>query len=184
MNADLERTLEELGPGCRAVVDRMVGAFDGAAAPADRVVPRRIAFWRRPALLVRPAAPAEPAVDAARSAYVLAYSPDAATVAAIVRTQHADGSWDNDFLTRQNAAALRAASGDAPRIAYRRAVRYLRAKGLAPLSDAELRARGDRRGLPPRLGDGRDHGAERHVPPGESRRRPGISRSGGDPGDL
>ena len=159
MNADLERTLEELGPGCRAVVDRMVGAFDGAAAPADRVVPRRIAFWRRPALLaaacgacllgaaalfVRPAAPAEPAVDAARSAYVLAYSPDAAMVAVIVRTQHADGSWDNDFLTRQNAAALRAASGDAPRIAYRRAVRYLRAKGLAPLSDAELRARGDR----------------------------------------
>ena len=68
----------------------------------------------------------------------------AATVAAIVRTQHADGSWDNDFLTRQNAAALRAASGDAPRIAYRRAVRYLRAKGLTPLSDAELRARGDR----------------------------------------
>ena len=88
--------------------------------------------------------PAEPAVDAPRSAYVLAYSPDAATVAVIVRTQHADGSWDNDFLTRQNAAALRSASGDAPRIAYRRAVRYLRAKGLAPLSDAELRARGDR----------------------------------------
>ena len=161
MNADLERTLEELGPGCRAVVDRMVGAFDGAAAPADRVVPRRRAFWRRPALLAAAcgacllgaaalflrgggAAPAEPAVDAPRSAYVLAYSPDAATVAVIVRTQHADGSWDNDFLTRQNAAALRAASGDAPRIAYRRAVRYLRAKGLAPLSDAELRARGDR----------------------------------------
>lgn len=158
MNADLEKTLAELGPGYRAVVDRMVGAFDGADAPAARVMPRRAAFWRHPALLaaacgacllgaaalfVRPDAPTEP-VNAARSAYVLAYSPDAATVAAIVRTQRADGSWDNDFLTRQNAAALRSASGDATRIAYRRAVRYLRAKGLAPLSDAELRARGDR----------------------------------------
>lgn len=156
MNADLAETLAELGPGYRAIVDRMKGAFDDADGSAVRVGTWSAAFWRRAALvaasllvclgaaglLMRGAAPA--AADAsARSAYTLAYFRDAATVDLLVRTQHADGSWDNDFLTRQNAAALRTASGDASRIAYRRAVRYLRAKGLAPLSDEELRARGD-----------------------------------------
>ena len=150
MNADLAETLAELGPEYRAVVSRMTEAF-AEQPPA----PPRLA-WRRPALLaasllvclggawllLREAAPA-PALQAAQSAYVLAYSPNAETVRTIVRTQQADGSWANDFITRQNAAALRLATDEASRIAYRRAVRYLRAKGLTPLSDTELRARGD-----------------------------------------
>ena len=156
MNADLAETLAELGPGYRAIVDRMKGAFGDADGSAVRVGTWSAAFWRRAALvaaslllclggawLLAPRrAPAAPDASA-RSAYVLAYSRDAATLDRLVRTQLADGSWGNDFLTRQNAAALRAASGEAPRIAYRRAVRYLRTRGLAPLSDDELRARGD-----------------------------------------
>lgn len=152
MNADLDETLAELGPEYRAVVSRMTSAFDDA--PQVRRGTRLPFLGRRAALLAAmllvclagawlfPRAAAPAAATVPRSPYVLAYSPDAANLAALVRTQHADGSWDNDFLTRQNAAALRAASADEARIAYRRAVRYLRAKGLSPLSEAELRARG------------------------------------------
>ncbi|MGN0855366.1 MAG: hypothetical protein ACI4R9_07600 [Kiritimatiellia bacterium] len=154
MNADLRKTLDELGPGYRALVMRMTAAFDHPADVAvGGILPRPFA-WRRVALVAATLAvclggvwalvfgpKGESAAPVRRSAYVLAYSRDAATVEAIVSSQRADGSWDNDFLTRQNAAALRMAAGTASRIAYRRAVRYLRSKGLAPLSDDELRVR-------------------------------------------
>ena len=76
--------------------------------------------------------------------YTVAYAPDEEALETIVASQRADGSWSNDFLTQQNAAALRASPDARMRVAYRRAVRYLRSKGLAPLTDAELKARGDR----------------------------------------
>ncbi|MBQ6137808.1 MAG: hypothetical protein IJI73_10615, partial [Kiritimatiellae bacterium] len=62
---------------------------------------------------------------------------------AILASQRADGSWTNDFITRQNAAALRRGESAAAKVAYRRAVRYLRSRGLSPLSDEELRDRGE-----------------------------------------
>ena len=43
----------------------------------------------------------------------------------------------------QNAAALRASEDARMKIAYRRAVRYLRSKGLNPLTDEELKLRGE-----------------------------------------
>ena len=86
------------------------------------------------------AASEPPAVPAAAPSpatpYTLALTPTPAAIDEIVRTQAADGSWANDFLTRQNAAALREV--DATSVAYRKAVRYLRTKGLAPLTDDEL----------------------------------------------
>ena len=48
----------------------------------------------------------------------------------------------------QNAAALRKANDEASQIAYKRAVRYLRTKGLGPISDAELQERSDKMKLP------------------------------------
>lgn len=77
-----------------------------------------------------------PAAPPARTPYELALVEDGSTLQEILRTQSADGSWANDVLTQQNAAALREA--DATSVAYRKAVRYLRTKGLAPLSADEL----------------------------------------------
>jgi hypothetical protein len=81
---------------------------------------------------LRPRGAAAPPSD-----YTLAYAADARALDELVRTQRADGSWENDCLTRQNAAALRRSDDDAGRIAFRKAVRYLRSRGLAPLTEEE-----------------------------------------------
>ena len=48
----------------------------------------------------------------------------------MIATQNPDGSWKNDFLTRRNAAALRICSDPAARIAYKKAARNLRLRGI------------------------------------------------------
>ena len=157
MNADLEATLDELGPGYRAVVGRLCAAAT-VEPRAER--PRGQAPWRRGPALWWPRAgylvaaslfaaialaiflqPTRPtAVPGSARIYTVAYARDEAALKELVASQRADGSWDNDFLTRQNAAALRGVA--MARVPYRKAVRYLKAKGLSPLTDAELRARG------------------------------------------
>ena len=69
--------------------------------------------------------------DAARE-YTLAVVRSDEAVQEMIRTQKPDGGWQNDFLTRRNAEALRHAPGEAARIAYKKAVRNLRAKGCRP----------------------------------------------------
>ena len=69
--------------------------------------------------------------DAARE-YTLAVVRSDEAVQEMIRTQRPDGGWQNDFLTRRNAEALRHAPGEAARIAYKKAVRNLRAKGGRP----------------------------------------------------
>ena len=86
-------------------------------------------------------APREPYAGA--RVYTVAYAPTEEALEIIVASQRADGSWSNDFITRQNAAALRASEDARMKIAYRRAVRYLRSKGLSPLTDDELKVRGE-----------------------------------------
>ena len=155
MSKDLEETLAELGPEYRMVVDRLRAAYpevEPAAVRKRRVVRRP--FFAAAASAAGFLAAASVALAVFFSApqarnstegaftgdYSLAYSGD---VESLLRTQRADGSWANDFLTRQNAAALRSAKGLAGAdVAYRRAVRYLRTKGLSPLSDVELHDRG------------------------------------------
>ena len=155
MSRDLEETLAELGPEYRSVVDRLRAAYPEVevAAPRRRRVVRRPFFAAAAsaagllaaacvALALFFCAPHNhrSADGAFTGVYSLAYSGD---VESLLRTQRADGSWDNDFLTRQNAAALRVAKGlEGADVAYRRAVRYLRTRGLSPLSDAELHDRG------------------------------------------
>ena len=48
----------------------------------------------------------------------------------MIATQNPDGSWKNDFLTRRNAAALRICSDPAAQIAYKKAMRNLRLRGI------------------------------------------------------
>lgn len=155
MNADLEETLSELGPGYRELALRL---------RAGRTVePRRPVRIRRPwfgravaltaaslfAAIVLGLFARHPSADRqeALTVYTVAYAPTEEALEVLLASQRADGSWENDYLTRQNAAALREAVEPGARIAYRKAVRYLRSKGLSPLSAEELRVRGLQAGL-------------------------------------
>jgi len=167
MNGDLEKTLDELGPEYRAVVARLKVAREvepstrhqwrshestSPALPGAGTLFRRAGYLVAASLLValglsiflQDAAQSPRTPYAGAKVYTVAYAPDEEALETIVASQRADGSWSNDFLTQQNAAALRASPDARMRVAYRRAVRYLRSKGLAPLTDAELKARGDR----------------------------------------
>ena len=171
MNADLERTLDELGPAYRGVVARLRGARElvptarvGACA-ASPLVPapgkaglvhgEGTVFWRLGwlaaaslfaaivlAFVIEGMSTHDDSPDSFR-VYTVAYAASEEALELIVASQRADGSWDNDYITRQNAAALRRGESAAARVAYRKAVRYLRSRGLAPLSEAELRERGE-----------------------------------------
>ena len=147
MTKDLEETLQELGPGYRAVVDRLVA---GDALPA-MPQPRRL-FAFRPAVL----AAASVVAMLGAVAVLTGRHGDSASVAAcytvratdalneyrlaevrgdeavkeMIRTQNPDGSWKNDFLTRRNADALAARPEAAAQIASKKARRNLRARGL------------------------------------------------------
>ena len=164
MNGDLESTLNELGPEYRDVVARLRSAreVEPARIGLNDLAPGRAcsssrAFWCRAGYLVAASllvalglsifmqdaanAPREPYAGA--KVYTVAYAPTEEALEIIVASQRADGSWSNDFITRQNAAALRCSEDERMKIAYRRAVRYLRSKGLSPLTDDELKVRGE-----------------------------------------
>lgn len=156
MNGDLESTLNELGPEYRAVVARLRASSEVEPSRRGQFAPPRL-LWRRAGYLAAASlvvllglsvflhdaanAPREPYAGA--KIYTVAYAPTEEALEVIVASQRADGSWSNDFITRQNAAALRMSDDARMKIAYRRAVRYLRSKGLSPLTDDELKERGE-----------------------------------------
>ncbi len=157
MNGDLESTLNELGPEYRDVVARLRSAREVEPSGTRAFSLPRTEWWRRAGYLAAASlavalglsifmqdaanAPREPYAGA--KVYTIAYAPTEEALEIIVASQRADGSWSNDFITRQNAAALRASDDARMKIAYRRAVRYLRSKGLSPLTDDELKVRGE-----------------------------------------
>ena len=157
MNGDLESTLNELGPEYRDVVARLRSAREVEPSGTRAFSLPRTEWWRRAGYLAAASlavalglsifmqdaanAPREPYAGA--KVYTVAYAPTEEALEVIVASQRADGSWANDFITRQNAAALRASDDARMKIAYRRAVRYLRSKGLSPLTDDELKVRGE-----------------------------------------
>ena len=166
MNGDLEKTLDELGPEYRAVVARLKSAREvepgtkhqwrshestSPALPSAGTLFRRAGYLVAASLLValglsiflQDAAQSPRTPYAGAKVYTVAYAPTEEALEVIVASQRADGSWTNDFITRQNAAALRASDDARMKIAYRRAVRYLRSKGLSPLTDDELKVRGE-----------------------------------------
>jgi hypothetical protein len=157
MNGDLESTLRELGPEYRDVVARLRSARE-VEPSGTRVFSLPCTEWRRHvgylvaaslivalglSIFMQDAANAPREPYAGAKVYTVAYAPTEEALEIIVASQRADGSWSNDFITRQNAAALRASDDERMKIAYRRAVRYLRSKGLAPLTDDELKVRGE-----------------------------------------
>ena len=66
----------------------------------------------------------------AENEYRLALIRDDAAVKEMIRTQNPDGSWKNDFLTRRNAEALKGCRSSEAQLAYRKAIRNLRVRGL------------------------------------------------------
>lgn len=155
MTKDLEETLAGLDAGSRETVLRMKAAFRDEAiasrASAIRFTPPKRwkdAFTRTQVAALAAAcllavlgfaavlAPARVAKGKlASSPYAMAYC-GGKSVEELIRTQRPDGGWESDYLTRQNAAALKSVQG--AQLAYRKALRHLRMKGLAPMSDEEF----------------------------------------------
>ena len=137
MNADLEQTLDELGPEYRAVVARLRAGRE--AEEISRPVFRLHPVLRLRSKVLRPTlvaasllalvglgvyclrTPAEPNYGARE--YRLPASE-------LIARQNPDGSWQNDFLTRRNAETLRTCTDAASRIAYKKAMRNLRLRGV------------------------------------------------------
>ena len=146
MNRDLEEQLDEMGPAYRAVVARLRAGREaepggrGARSSSDSRSSRNSSFSRQAylvaaSLLVAVALgilftqstnhPITQSTNPPRAPreYVM-------SVPEMLATQNPDGSWQNDFLTRRNAEALRLCAGEEARIAYKKAMRNLRARGL------------------------------------------------------
>ena len=157
MSKDLEEQLNEMGPEYRAIVARLRGAMgegedfrrktgdgrghetlDGRRGLASKVLGLRSKVLR-------------PVLVAASIALILGlgvvflgrkdFRPETgdggygareyrADVSEMIATQNPDGSWKNDFLTRRNAAALKGSSNPAAAIAYKKAMRNLRTRGV------------------------------------------------------
>ena len=152
MNRDLEETLNELGPDYRAVVARLKGAvgagedFRRETSDARERETRdgRRGFLSKVFRLKSYLTAASLLVVLGLGVVFLGQkdqrreTEDAgrvpreyrASVAEMIATQNPDGSWKNDFLTRRNAAALKGASGPAAAIAYKKAMRNLRTRGV------------------------------------------------------
>ena len=130
MSRDLEETLDEMGPEFRAVVMRLREARE-AQGKKEEVRGKREWLIAASLLLIvglgvffqRPGASHLSSLIPRPSEYTMG-------IDEMIATQNPDGSWKNDFLTRRNAAALRACSDPAARIAYKRAARNLRLRGI------------------------------------------------------
>lgn len=147
MNRDLEESLNELGPEARAVVARLKAGRSvedlrretedgGLASRVFRLMPFRRSYLAAASLLlvlglivifqtsnVKRQTPNPELASRAPHAYTL-------SVEEMIATQNPDGSWANDFLTRRNAAVLAKSETRAAQIAYKRAMRNLRVRGV------------------------------------------------------
>ena len=133
MNRDLEEQLDEMGPEYRAVVMRLRAAREAAQGIRDQgsgikgwlvaasllvVVGLGIFFTTSQPFNLLTSQPSYGAHE---------YQMD---VSEMIATQNPDGSWKNDFLTRRNAAALKVCGDPAAQVAYKKAMRNLRSRGV------------------------------------------------------
>ena len=160
MSRDLENQLDELGPEYRAVVARLRAGRE--AEPSASRLPSFVSRpWSRAFRLASYLTAASlllvvglgalfqtrggrETTDARREAgadgrgspgaheYQLAVLGNEASMREMIATQNADGSWQNDFLTRRNADTLKrwGARDPAAHVAYKKALRNLRVRGL------------------------------------------------------
>ena len=142
MSRDLEEQLGEMGPEYRAVVARLRGARgaeDGQRTTDSRqrplsLVHRPLSYLVAASLLILIGMGVTflGRQDLGRETEDARSAPREyrASVGEMIATQNPDGSWKNDFLTRRNAAALKGSSNPAAAIAYKKAMRNLRTRGV------------------------------------------------------
>ena len=135
MSKDLEETLNELGPEYRAVVGRLRAARE-AQGNGERGTGNRGWLIAASLLVVAGLGVFFQTSQTSQTSQTLSYGAHEYQmgIPEMIATQNPDGSWKNDFLTRRNAAALRGSSNPAALIAYKKALRYLHAKGLEPMN--------------------------------------------------
>ena len=149
MNRDLEETLNALGPEYRAVVARLKGAATAVDLRQETLdagglgsLPK---VFRLRSKALRPVLAAASLLILAgfgiHFARTLDFRPETqdasfgareyrASVPEMIATQNPDGSWQNDFITRRNAAALKLCGTPAAQVAYKKAMRNLRVRGV------------------------------------------------------
>lgn len=139
MNSDLARQLEEMGAEYSAVVGRLKRAREVEPRMMHVVMSRPSPALKAGYLVAASLAALVVCLvtmTAGRSAprgaaeYRLADQGTQEAIREIIRTQNADGCWKSDFLTKRNAEALRLAQGGEARIAYKKACRAMRLKGI------------------------------------------------------
>lgn len=143
MSKDLEETLNELGPDYRAVVGRLRAGQElspsshssDSSCSSGVGKARSLAYLVAASLAILFAFAAVLFQSGNRTIEQSNNSSPApreyrASVDEMIATQNPDGSWQNDFLTRRNAEALKVCGDPAARIAYKKAVRNLRSRGM------------------------------------------------------
>ena len=132
MNRDLEEQLDEMGPEYRAVALRLRAAREAAQGIRDQG--SGIRGWLIAASLVVVVGLSVffQTSQTSQTSQTFPYGAHEyqMDVLEMIATQNPDGSWKNDFLTRRNAAALKVCGDPGAQIAYKKAVRNLRLRGI------------------------------------------------------
>ena len=134
MSRDLDEQLNEMGPEYRAVVARLRAAREAAQGIRDQgsgirgwlIAASLLVILGLSAIFIQ----SNIRTFEHSNNFPLGPSEYRASLPEMIATQNPDGSWKNDFLTRRNAAALKVCSDPAAQIAYRKAVRNLRLRGI------------------------------------------------------
>ena len=143
MNRDLEEQLNEMGPAYRAVALRLRAAWEvesrcrssGSSQfsrSSGTSTAGKLAYLVAASLLVVLGLSVVffQTSQTFQTSCVRGPREYRASVSEMIATQNPDGSWQNDFLTRRNAEALKLCGDPAAQVAYRKAVRNLRVRGV------------------------------------------------------
>ena len=134
MSRDLEEQLDEMGLEYRAVVMRLRRARE-AQGNKEQGTGNRGWLVAASLLIVLGLCVFFQTSRTSQTSRTFQTSPRGAheyqmDVSEMIATQNPDGSWKNDFLTRRNAAALRVCGDPAAQVAYKKAMRNLRSRGI------------------------------------------------------
>jgi len=140
MNADLEEQLKEMGPEYGAVVGRLRAAktiepcrtgqrSESGGHATEWLIAASLLIAAALAITFRPSRTSQP-LQVSQTSCPREYR---LSPAEMIATQRPDGSWQNDFLTHRNAEVLASCDTPGAHIAYKKAMRNLRSKGM--LSD-------------------------------------------------